>query len=208
MLQDCMRTGSYDVACLLASALNVPMVLTGHSLGRNKLEKLLKQGMQSKKDINSTYKLMRRIEAEELSLDSVELVVTKKLRDRTKSSGNCYMPRMVVMPPGMDFSNVIVQEESTEADSDNDSSQRLAIRTEGIFINPALVEPFGLTLIEPTAHRLTMVATKNGGPAGIERTFKNGMLAKWDSSLLLATTLQDIFVKGIPMQDETSSVAE
>lgn len=32
-----------DIAALLSGALNVPMVLTGHSLGRNKLEQLLKQ---------------------------------------------------------------------------------------------------------------------------------------------------------------------
>ncbi|GKV50724.1 hypothetical protein SLEP1_g57423 [Rubroshorea leprosula] len=32
-----------DTASLLSGALNVPMVLTGHSLGRNKLEQLLKQ---------------------------------------------------------------------------------------------------------------------------------------------------------------------
>ncbi|KAK3008281.1 hypothetical protein RJ639_015349 [Escallonia herrerae] len=79
-----------DSAALLSGALNVPMVLTGHSLGRNKLEQLLKQGRQSKEDINSTYKIMRRIEAEELSLDAAELVI----------------------PPGMDFSNVMVQEDN------------------------------------------------------------------------------------------------
>ncbi|KAF5179984.1 Sucrose-phosphate synthase [Thalictrum thalictroides] len=52
-----------DSAALLSGALSVPMVLTGHSLGRNKLEQLLKQGRQSKEDINSTYNIMRRIES-------------------------------------------------------------------------------------------------------------------------------------------------
>lgn len=109
-----------DAASLLSGALNVPMVLTGHSLGRNKLEQLLKQGRQSKEDINSTYKIMRRIEAEELSIDAAELVITstkqeieqqwglydgydvkldKVLRARTRRGVNChgrFMPRMVV----------------------------------------------------------------------------------------------------------------
>lgn len=109
-----------DSAALLSGALNVPMVLTGHSLGRNKLEQLLKQGRQSKEDINSTYKIMRRIEGEELSLDAAELVITstkqeideqwglydgfdvkleKVLRARARRGVNChgrYMPRMVV----------------------------------------------------------------------------------------------------------------
>ncbi|KAG1363434.1 sucrose-phosphate synthase [Cocos nucifera] len=301
-----------DVAVLLSGALNVPMVLTGHSLGRNKLEQLLKQGRQSKEDINATYKIMRRIEAEELSLDAAELVITstrqeideqwglydgfdvkleRVLRARARRGVNChgrFMPRMVVIPPGMDFSNVVVQEDTTDADgdlkeligsegtspravppiwaevmrfltnphkpmilalsrpdpkknittlvkafgecrplrelanltlimgnrddidemsggnasvlmtvlklidkydlyglvafpkhhkqSDVPEIYRLAAKTKGVFINPALVEPFGLTLIEAAAHGLPMVATKNGGPVDIHRALNNGLL--------------------------------
>ncbi|CAK7328425.1 unnamed protein product [Dovyalis caffra] len=302
-----------DSAALLSGALNVPMVLTGHSLGRNKLEQLLKQGRQSKEDINSTYKIMRRIEGEELSLDAAELVITstkqeideqwglydgfdvkleKVLRARARRGVNChgrYMPRMVVIPPGMDFSSVVVQEDAPEVDgelasltggvdgsspkaippiwseimrfltnphkpmilalsrpdpkknittllkafgecrplrelanltlimgnrddieemtggnasvlttvlkmidkydlyglvaypkhhkqADVPEIYRLAGKTKGVFINPALVEPFGLTLIEAAAHGLPMVATKNGGPVDIHRALNNGLL--------------------------------
>ncbi|KAM7258305.1 hypothetical protein ACFE04_014046 [Oxalis oulophora] len=302
-----------DSAALLSGALNVPMVLTGHSLGRNKLEQLLKQGRQSKEDINSTYKIMRRIEGEELSLDAAELVITstkqeieeqwglydgfdvkleKVLRARARRGVNChgrFMPRMVVIPPGMDFSNVVVQEDQPEVDgelttliggvdggspkalpaiwsevmrfltnphkpmilalsrpdpkknittllkafgecrplrelanltlimgnrddieemsggnasvlttvlkmidkydlygqvaypkhhkqSDVPEIYRMAAKTKGVFINPALVEPFGLTLIEAAAHGLPMVATKNGGPVDIQRALNNGLL--------------------------------
>ncbi|KAL0403626.1 UNVERIFIED_CONTAM: putative sucrose-phosphate synthase 2 [Sesamum radiatum] len=301
-----------DSAALLSGALNVPMVLTGHSLGRNKLEQLLKQGRQSKEDINSTYRIMRRIEAEELSLDAAELVITstkqeieeqwglydgfdvkleKVLRARGRRGVNChgrFMPRMAVIPPGMDFSNVVVQEDSAEGEgdlmaltnsegsspkavpaiwsevmrfltnphkpmilalsrpdpkknittllkafgecrplrelanltlimgnrddidemsggnasvlitvlklidkydlygqvafpkhhkqSDVPEIYRLAGKTKGVFINPALVEPFGLTLIEAAAHGLPMVATKNGGPVDIHRALNNGLL--------------------------------
>ncbi|ERN19119.1 probable sucrose-phosphate synthase 3 [Amborella trichopoda] len=301
-----------DSAALLSGALNVPMVLTGHSLGRNKLEQLLKQGRQSKEDINATYKIMRRIEAEELSLDAAELVITstkqeieeqwglydgfdvkleKVLRARARRGVNChgrYMPRMVVIPPGMDFSSVIQEQDPSETDgelaaligtdgtspkaippiwsevmrfltnphkpmilalarpdpkknittllkafgecrplrdlanltlimgnrddidkmssgnasvlttvlkmidkydlyglvaypkhhkqADVPDIYRLAGKTRGVFINPALVEPFGLTLIEAAAHGLPMVATKNGGPVDIHRALNNGLL--------------------------------
>eukprot|EP00252_Welwitschia_mirabilis_P004258 TRINITY_DN1454_c0_g1_i1.p1 TRINITY_DN1454_c0_g1~~TRINITY_DN1454_c0_g1_i1.p1 ORF type:complete len:881 (-),score=191.96 TRINITY_DN1454_c0_g1_i1:214-2856(-) len=302
-----------DSAALLSGALNVPMVLTGHSLGRNKLEQLLKQGRMSKADINATYKIMRRIEAEELSLDAAELVITstkqeieeqwglydgfdvkleKVLRARARrkvSSHGRYMPRMVVIPPGMDFSNVVPEQDTADGDGDlaalinGDGSlspralppiwtevmrffsnphkpmilalsrpdpkknlttlvkafgecrplrelanltlvmgnrddidemtggnaavlttvlklidkydlygqvaypkhhkqsdvpeiYRLAAKTKGVFINPALVEPFGLTLIEAAAHGLPMVATKNGGPVDIHRALNNGLL--------------------------------
>nr|O04933.1 RecName: Full=Probable sucrose-phosphate synthase 2; AltName: Full=UDP-glucose-fructose-phosphate glucosyltransferase 2 [Craterostigma plantagineum]CAA72491.1 sucrose-phosphate synthase [Craterostigma plantagineum] len=299
-----------DSAALLSGALNVPMVLTGHSLGRNKLEQLLKQGRQTKEDINSMYRIMRRIEAEELSLDAAELVITstkqeieeqwglydgfdvkleRVLRARARRGVNChgrFMPRMAVIPPGMDFSNVVVPEDGSEGDgdlatlteatsprsvpaiwadvmrfltnphkpmilalsrpdpkknittlvkafgecrplrelanltlimgnrddidemsggnasvlttvlklidrydlygqvafpkhhkqSDVPEIYRLASKTKGVFINPAFIEPFGLTLIEAAAHGLPMVATKNGGPVDIHRALNNGLL--------------------------------
>ncbi|XAR55680.1 Sucrose-phosphate synthase [Bertholletia excelsa] len=301
-----------EAAAYLSGAMNVPMVLTGHSLGRNKFEQLLKQGRLSREDINSTYKIMRRIEAEELGLDAAEMVVTstrqeideqwglydgfdikleRKLRVRKRRGVSClgrYMPRMVVIPPGMDFSYV-TEQASLEGDGDlksligsdraqnkrhippiwseimrfftnphkpmilalsrpdpkknvttllkafaesrslrelanltlilgnrddiegmsNSSSAvlttvlklidkhdlygqvaypkhhkqsevpeiyRLAAKTKGVFINPALVEPFGLTLIEAAAYGLPVVATKNGGPVDILKALNNGLL--------------------------------
>lgn len=109
-----------DSAALLSGALNVPLLFTGHSLGRDKLEQILKQGRQTKEEINETYKIMRRIEAEELCLDASEIIITstrqeieeqwrlydgfdpvieRKLRARIKRGVSCYgrfMPRMVV----------------------------------------------------------------------------------------------------------------
>ncbi|KAF0916521.1 hypothetical protein E2562_007599 [Oryza meyeriana var. granulata] len=302
-----------DVAALLSGALNVPMVLTGHSLGRNKLEQIMKQGRMSKEEIDSTYKIMRRIEGEELALDAAELVITstkqeideqwglydgfdvkleKVLRARARRGVSChgrFMPRMVVIPPGMDFSNVVVPEDISDGDGDTKDDMigfeiasprslppiwaevmrfltnphkpmilalsrpdpkknittlvkafgecrplrelanltlimgnrddiddmsagnasvlttvlklidkydlygsvafpkhhkqadvpeiyRLAAKMKGVFINPALVEPFGLTLIEAAAHGLPIVATKNGGPVDITNALNNGLL--------------------------------
>ncbi len=53
---------------------------------------------------------------------------------------------------------------------------RLAARTGGVFINPALTEPFGLTLLEAAASGLPMVATDDGGPRDILERCKNGLL--------------------------------
>lgn len=44
---------------------------------------------------------------------------------------------------------------------------RLAAASGGVFINPALTEPFGLTLLEAAATGLPVVATENGGPVDI-----------------------------------------
>jgi sucrose-phosphate synthase len=53
---------------------------------------------------------------------------------------------------------------------------RLAAARRGVFVNPALTEPFGLTLIEAAASGLPIVATNDGGPQEIVRICKNGDL--------------------------------
>ena len=53
---------------------------------------------------------------------------------------------------------------------------RLAAVSQGVFINPALTEPFGLTLIEAAASGLPIVATEDGGPRDITANCHNGYL--------------------------------
>ncbi len=53
---------------------------------------------------------------------------------------------------------------------------RLAAASHGVFINPALTEPFGLTLIEAAASGLPVVATEDGGPIDILANCHNGLL--------------------------------
>lgn len=53
---------------------------------------------------------------------------------------------------------------------------RMAAISGGVFVNPALTEPFGLTLLEAAACGLPLIATENGGPADIISNCKNGVL--------------------------------
>ncbi|MDH4228401.1 MAG: HAD-IIB family hydrolase [Nitrospirota bacterium] len=53
---------------------------------------------------------------------------------------------------------------------------RLAVRRRGVFVNAALTEPFGLTLIEAAASGLPVVATHDGGPRDIIHNCRNGLL--------------------------------
>ncbi|MFD2236898.1 HAD-IIB family hydrolase [Aureimonas populi] len=46
----------------------------------------------------------------------------------------------------------------------------------GLFVNPALNEPFGLTLLEASAAGLPLIATDSGGPNDIVETCGNGIL--------------------------------
>ena len=53
---------------------------------------------------------------------------------------------------------------------------RLAAKSKGLFVNPALTEPFGLTLLEAAASGLPIIATEDGGPRDIIHYCKNGVL--------------------------------
>lgn len=66
---------------------------------------------------------------------------------------------------------------------------RLAALSGGIFINPALTEPFGLTLIEAAACSLPIVATEDGGPTDIINNCKNGYLIDPLDQKMISDTL-------------------
>jgi sucrose-phosphate synthase len=53
---------------------------------------------------------------------------------------------------------------------------RLVAAGHGVFINPALTEPFGLTILEAAASGLPVVATENGGPVDIIKNCRCGEL--------------------------------
>ena len=53
---------------------------------------------------------------------------------------------------------------------------RIAAERRGVFVNPALTEPFGLTLLEASATGLPIMATDDGGPNDIVHNCQNGIL--------------------------------
>ena len=69
---------------------------------------------------------------------------------------------------------------------------RLAAILGGVFVNPALTEPFGLTLLEAAASGLPLVATENGGPTDIIGACRNGLLVDPLDSGSIARALQQL----------------
>ena len=53
---------------------------------------------------------------------------------------------------------------------------RFVRASRGVFVNPALTEPFGLTLIEAAATGIPVIATSDGGPRDILAACRNGEL--------------------------------
>jgi len=260
------------VGSRLSHQLSVPLVHTGHSLGRSKRKQLLASGI-NRSEIESTYTISRRIEAEETTLGVAERVITSTQQEIEQQYElyDFYQPeRMRVVPPGTDLEKFFPPQGS-EKDSDiakevrrflkkpnkpivlalsrpdprknivalieaygespelqqaanlvivagnRDDIQdmesvsgtvlndillaidkydlygkvaypkhhrpeevavlyRVATDSRGVFVNPALTEPFGLTLIEAAACGLPIVATEDGGPIDIIRNCQNGYL--------------------------------
>jgi sucrose-phosphate synthase len=259
------------VGVRLANLLGVPLIHTGHSLGRDKRKQLLAKGL-SRDEIEQTYNMGRRIDAEEEVLANAALVITSTHNEIEKQYGlyNYYDPaRMAVIPPGTDLqqfhppvagekipfarqlgrflkapkkpllltlsrpderknlltlievfgasaalqkaanlliiagnrddirdlepgaqavlTNILLLIDSYDlygkvalpkqhrADEVADI-YRLAATSRGVFINPALTEPFGLTILEAAASGLPVVATENGGPVDILANCHNGVL--------------------------------
>ncbi|MFT5391013.1 MAG: sucrose-phosphate synthase, partial [Gammaproteobacteria bacterium] len=67
-----------------------------------------------------------------------------------------------------------------------------AARSKGVFVNPALTEPFGLTILEAAATGLPIVATENGGPVDIIANCRNGLLVDPLDSDAMAKAILDI----------------
>jgi sucrose-phosphate synthase len=71
---------------------------------------------------------------------------------------------------------------------------RLAAASGGVFVNPALTEPFGLTLLEAAASGLPIVATEDGGPQDIVANCGNGILIDPLDPEALAAALLELLV--------------
>ena len=69
---------------------------------------------------------------------------------------------------------------------------RMAANTGGVFVNAALSETFGLTLIEAAASGTPVVTTQDGGPRDIIKNLKNGIKVDVSDSKNISAALNKI----------------
>ena len=89
----------------ISHQLSIPLIHTGHSLGRSKRKQLLASGMK-RDDIEQRYNISRRIDAEEEVQGTAELIITSTRQEIIEQYGmyDYYQPeRMNVIPPGTDL---------------------------------------------------------------------------------------------------------
>lgn len=69
---------------------------------------------------------------------------------------------------------------------------RITAEKHGVFVNPAMTEPFGLTLLEAAATGLPLVATNDGGPRDILGYCQNGILVDPTDTTEIAEALKKL----------------
>lgn len=75
---------------------------------------------------------------------------------------------------------------------------RIVAASQGVFVNPALTEPFGLTLLEAAATGLPLIATEDGGPKDILANCQNGELI----NPLDSDAISNVLVKALTNKDQ------
>lgn len=107
------------VGSSLANQLGVPLIHTGHSLGRVKRDRLLASGLSSEQ-IEQRYNITRRIEAEEMTLATAERVITstyQEIEEQYELYDHYQPEQMRVLPPGTNLKQ-FTPPEGKEFDSD------------------------------------------------------------------------------------------
>ncbi len=144
------------VGVRLSKYLNVPLIFTGHSLGREKQRKLLDAGLKMN-EIEKLYFISKRIQAEEEALKNANIVVTSTKQESVYQYSQylSYSPQKArVIPPGVDHNQFHHIHSTTEtSEIDNMMNPFLKDLTKPPFLAisravrrkniPSLVEAFG-----------------------------------------------------------------
>jgi sucrose-phosphate synthase len=171
------------VGALLRRRLGIPLVFTGHSLGREKRRRLMAAGLDAGQ-IEHQYAMAQRIDAEELALAHAHLVVTSTAQERDSQYsryGRFRAELAQVIPPGVDSRQFFppqlgLQEPAVEALMapflrDPGKPPVLAIcRADHRKNIPALVEVFGRSEHLRQNHNLVLVLGCREDPRELEKT--------------------------------------
>jgi len=147
------------VGARLSNFFGVPQVHTGHSLGRVKRMRLLASGV-ARDEVEAKYNMDRRVEAEEETLATAELVIvsTQQEIDEQYDLYDCYQPdSMAVVPPGTDLERFFPPDGTEEG-------SRIAGEIDRFLADPA--KPVVLALSRPDERKniITLVEAFGESP--------------------------------------------
>ncbi len=83
----------------------------------------------------------------------------------------------------------------------------LACQSMGVFVNPAFIEPFGLTILEAAVHGLPVVATCEGGPVDILEELQHGVLADPSNTNEIAAAIGSVLSDRVKWTEYSSNAS-
>jgi len=101
--------------------------------------------------------------------------VRKDIRDMSDNEREV-LTELLLLMDRYDLYGKLALPKKHDPDTDIPVLYRLAAASGGVFINPALVENFGITLIEASSVGLPVVSTDHGGPQDIIGSCQSGVL--------------------------------
>ncbi len=104
------------------------------------------------------------------------------------------LTRMLMLMDRYDLYGRLALPKKHDPDTDIPVLYRIAAATRGVFVNPALVENFGITLIEASSSGLPVVSTDHGGPQDIIGTCESGLLVDARDTQAIQQALKRILV--------------
>ncbi|MCP5520168.1 MAG: HAD-IIB family hydrolase [Verrucomicrobiales bacterium] len=130
------------VATELSSFLNVPFAHTGHSLGRQKLEKLLDSGM-AREEAMRRFAFEQRFAAENSALANAEFIVTSTDLEVRSYGGypSHSLAEFHVIPPGLNFDRYFPYYDDLVPGADMSIAQRQALYEVGENLEKFLTHP-------------------------------------------------------------------
>ncbi|MDZ7764658.1 MAG: glycosyltransferase [Melioribacteraceae bacterium] len=134
----------------LTKFFGIPLVHTGHSLGRNKLNNLMKNGL-TKEEINKRYKIFKRIDAEEgviFYADRIIASTSQEIDDQYGLYENTNKDKFVVIPPSVELDRFYPYNEKREW-TEEEKEIRENIREELYRFFTNLNKPLILSLCRP-----------------------------------------------------------
>ncbi|MEJ2640354.1 MAG: HAD-IIB family hydrolase [Desulfosarcinaceae bacterium] len=133
---------------------------------------------------------------EDLELQAMaNLAVFAGLRkdiDRMAENERDVLTRMLLLMDKYDLYGKMAIPKRHDFEYEVPALYRITAEKRGVFINPALTEPFGLTLLEAAAAGLPVVATKDGGPIDIIQNCANGILVDPTDTAAIGSALKRI----------------
>lgn len=102
------------------------------------------------------------------------------------------LTRMLLMMDKYDLYGKMAIPKQHDFEHEVPALYRIAAEKSGVFVNPALTEPFGITLLEASATGLPIVATNDGGPNDIVHNCSNGILIDPNQSDTISSAIRKI----------------